>query len=50
VVEYALLLAMHTGTSWLERVRATITGDPVVLWGAVAAGVVLVVWLVKPRR
>ena len=49
MAEYVILLAA-SGGQVLDRVTATMTEDPIVFWGGIAAVVLLAVWVLKPSR
>jgi hypothetical protein len=49
MVEYVILLAASGGTV-LDRVKSTVTEDPVLFWGGLAAVVLVAVWVLKPNR
>ena len=50
MVEYVLLLAASTGGQWVERATNAFNDDPVLVWGMIAAVVVLMAWVLKPNR
>jgi len=49
VAEYVILLAA-SGGAVLDRVKSTITDDPTLFWGGIAAVVLVAVWVLKPNR
>lgn len=49
MVEYLILLAA-SGSRVLDRVTSSVTEDPVLLWGGVAAVVLVMIWVLKPNR
>ena len=49
MVEYVILLAASGGTA-LDRVKSTVTDDPMSFWGGIAAVVLVAVWVLKPNR
>ena len=49
MVEYVILLAASGGTV-LDRVKSSITEDPMLFWGGIAAVVLVAVWVLKPSR
>jgi hypothetical protein len=49
VVEYLILLSA-SGGAVLDRVKSSITDDPMLFWGGIAAVVLIAVWVLKPSR
>jgi hypothetical protein len=49
VAEYVILLAA-SGGSVLDRVKSTVSDDPMLFWGGIAAFVLVAVWVLKPNR
>ena len=49
MAEYVILLAA-SGGAVLDRVKSTITDDPRLFWGGIAAVVLVAVWVLKPNR
>ena len=49
MAEYVILLAA-SGGAVLDRVKSTITDDPTLFWGGIAAVVLVAVWVLKPNR
>jgi hypothetical protein len=49
MVEYVILLAA-SGGAVLDRVKSTVSDDPILFWGGLAAVVLIAVWVLKPNR
>jgi len=49
VAEYVILLAA-SGGAVLDRVKGTITDDPMLFWGGLAALGLIAFWVLKPSR
>ena len=49
MAEYVILLAA-SGGAVLDRVKSTVTEDPMLFWGGIAAVVLGAVWVLKPNR
>jgi hypothetical protein len=49
MAEYVILLAA-SGSSVLDRVKSTMTDDPMLFWGGIAAVVLVGVWVLRPNR
>jgi hypothetical protein len=49
MAEYVILLAA-SGSSVLDRLKGTITDDPMLFWGGLAALGLIAVWVLRPNR
>ena len=49
MAEYVILLAA-SGGSVLDRLKSTVSDDPMLFWGGIAAVVLIAVWVLKPNR